>query len=120
MAQRHEQTRRILTNIRFIFLFFLSSKGFLSIISSFFFNTVIIFFFLDEMYCIQWLLPLFLLPHPILPSIHHYFFLVLHLLNFLLEKRPCTICLLVFCAASILFCYNRWEQCIFWPQCSLR
>ncbi|CAM2714954.1 unnamed protein product [Rotaria socialis] len=57
--------------------------------------------FLDDMYCIQWLLPLFLLPHPILP-----------------KKRPCTLCLLVFLTATILFCYNSWEQCIFWPNCS--
>lgn len=76
------------------------------------------FYFLDDMYCIQWLLPLFLLPHPIVPSIHHYLFLVLHLLTFLIEKRPCTICLLVFFTAAILFCYNCWEQCIFWPLCS--
>ncbi|CAF0769727.1 unnamed protein product [Adineta ricciae] len=67
------------------------------------------------MYCIQWLLPLILLPHPILPSIHHYLFLVLHLLNFVIEKRPLYILAVMFTLVTSTTTY-KYPRAIFYSN----
>ncbi|CAF0757084.1 unnamed protein product [Brachionus calyciflorus] len=66
------------------------------------------------MYCLQWLLPVLLIPKPINADLFHYAFLILHLLSFFLEKKPCTICSIIFLTAVCLICYSCWDSCIFW------
>lgn len=63
------------------------------------------------------LIPVLLLPKPINPDFIHYAFLILHLISFFLEKKPCTICSIIFLTAIGLVCYSCWESCIFW-SCS--
>ena len=68
------------------------------------------------MYCLQWLIPVLLIPKPLNPALlhNHAMFLVLYLTGFFLERKPCTICSIVFIAAVFLVCYNCVGNCIFW------
>lgn len=72
------------------------------------------------MYCLQWLLPLLLIPRPAnLFLLHnHSMFMTLYLASFFLERRPCTICTIVFIAAVILICYSGIGNCLFLLECS--
>ena len=72
------------------------------------------------MYCLQWLLPLLLIPRPAnLFLLHnHSMFMTLYLASFFLERRPCTICTIVFIAAVILICYSGIGNCLFLMECS--
>lgn len=65
------------------------------------------------MYCLQWLLPVLLIPKPLNPALwfNHSMFMGFYLLSFLLERKPCTICALVFLAALFLICYSCWDNC---------
>ncbi|KAM9218853.1 apoptosis inducing factor BLCAP [Leptosomus discolor] len=65
------------------------------------------------MYCLQWLLPVLLIPKPLNPALwfSHSMFMGFYLLSFLLERKPCTICALVFLAALFLICYSCWGNC---------
>uniref|UniRef100_A0A1A9ZSC4 Bladder cancer-associated protein n=1 Tax=Glossina pallidipes TaxID=7398 RepID=A0A1A9ZSC4_GLOPL len=68
------------------------------------------------MYCLQCLLPVLLLPKPTNPALMetHVMFIVLYLIGFFLERKPCTICSLVFLTAVFLICYSGVGNCIFW------
>lgn len=68
------------------------------------------------MYCLQWLIPVLLIPKPVNPAlIHtHVMFMVLYLIGFFLERKPCTICSLVFLAAVFLICYSGVGNCLLW------
>lgn len=68
------------------------------------------------MYCLQWLIPVLLLPKPVNPAFlyNHAMFMVLYLTSFFLERKPCTICSLVFIVAVILICYSCTGNCLFW------
>lgn len=68
------------------------------------------------MYCLQWLIPVLLIPKPLNPALlhNHAMFLILYLTGFFLERKPCTICSIVFIAAVFLICYNCVGNCIFW------
>lgn len=70
-----------------------------------------------RMYCLQWLIPVLLLPKPVNPAFlyNHAMFVILYLLGFVLERRPCAICSLVFAAAVFLICYSWSSHCIVWP-----
>ena len=65
------------------------------------------------MYCLQWLIPVLLIPKPLNPALlhSHALFIVLYLTSFFLERRPCTICTLVFLAALFLICYSCVGNC---------
>ncbi|KAK2164539.1 hypothetical protein LSH36_62g04019 [Paralvinella palmiformis] len=67
------------------------------------------------MYCLQWLIPVLLIPKPLNPAFlyNHAMFMVLYLTGFFLERRPCTICSLVFLTALFLICYNCYGNCVF-------
>lgn len=69
------------------------------------------------MYCLQWLIPVLLLPKPINPAFlyNHAMFVVLYLVGFVLERRPCAICSLVFATAIFFICYSCQGNCILWP-----
>ena len=95
------------------------------------------------MYCLQWLLPVLLIPKPINPLLLYnhaviifilfhvlyypstfkfYFgcfqqvFMVLYLAGFFLERQPCTICSLAFLVALFLLCYSGLGWCVFWDS----
>ncbi|XP_061410126.1 bladder cancer-associated protein [Lethenteron reissneri] len=65
------------------------------------------------MYCLQWLLPVLLIPRPLNPALwfSHSMFMGFYLLSFFLERKPCTICALVFLVALFLLCYSCWGSC---------
>lgn len=69
------------------------------------------------MYCLQWLIPVLLIPKPLNPALlyNHAMFMVFYLAGFFLERKPCTICSLVFLAAVFMICYSCVGNCIFWP-----
>ncbi|XP_064292273.1 bladder cancer-associated protein [Plodia interpunctella] len=72
------------------------------------------------MYCLQWLIPVLLIPKPVNPALvnTHVMFMVLYLIGFFLERKPCTVCSVVFLAAVILICYSGIGNCLFWgTQC---
>lgn len=70
------------------------------------------------MYCLQWLIPVLLIPKPLNPALvyNHAVFMVLYLASFFLERKPCTICSVVFLTAMVLICYSCVGNCILW-QC---
>jgi len=72
------------------------------------------------MYCLQWLIPVLLIPKPFFhPSMlyQHAMFVVLYLVGFFIERKPCYICSLVFLAAIALLCFSDPDYCLFWPFC---
>ncbi|CAO1304001.1 unnamed protein product [Diamesa hyperborea] len=71
------------------------------------------------MYCLQCLLPVLLLPKPSNKENlqTHVLFIVLFLISFFLERKPCTICSLVFLTAVFLLCYSGIGNCLFWRNC---
>lgn len=74
---------------------------------------------LGEMYCLQCLIPVLLIPKPTNPALMqtHVMFIVLYLIGFFLERKPCTICSLVFLAAVFLICNSGVGNCLFWGNC---
>lgn len=70
------------------------------------------------MYCLQWLIPVLLIPKPLNPALvqTHVMFMVLYLIGFFLERKPCTLCSLVFLAAVFLICYSGVGNCLFWSS----
>jgi hypothetical protein len=58
------------------------------------------------MYCLQWLIPVLLIPKPVNPALlyNHAVLMVLYLAGFFLERKPCTICSIVFIVAFALIC----------------
>ena len=77
------------------------------------------------MYCLQWLIPVLLIPKPVNPALlyNHVVFMILYLFSFFIERKPCTICSLVFLFAVILICSSGYGNCLFWNdednQCPL-
>ncbi|KAI0240059.1 Bladder cancer-associated protein, partial [Lamellibrachia satsuma] len=68
------------------------------------------------MYCLQWLIPVLLIPKPVNPAFfcNHDMFIAFYLAGFFLERKPCTICSLVFLAAVFLLCYSCYGPCVLW------
>ncbi|XP_043469709.1 bladder cancer-associated protein [Leptopilina heterotoma] len=68
------------------------------------------------MYCIQWLIPVLLIPKPVNPALlqTHVMFMVLYLIGFFLEQKPCTMCTAIFLTAVFLICYSGIGNCLFW------
>ncbi|CAL7942976.1 unnamed protein product [Xylocopa violacea] len=68
------------------------------------------------MYCLQWLIPVLLIPKPVNPALlqTHVMFMVLYLIGFFLERKPCTVCSLVFLVAVFLICYSGIGNCLLW------
>uniref|UniRef100_A0A672ZPR4 Bladder cancer associated protein n=1 Tax=Sphaeramia orbicularis TaxID=375764 RepID=A0A672ZPR4_9TELE len=68
---------------------------------------------------LRWIvaLPVLLIPKPLNPALwfNHSMFMGFYLLSFLLERKPCTICALVFLAALFLICYSCWGNCFLYP-----
>lgn len=71
----------------------------------------------SRMYCLQWLIPVLLIPKPIDPAfvLNHVMFMVFYLFGFFVERKPCTICSLIFILAVALLCSSGYGGCIFWP-----
>ena len=72
------------------------------------------------MYCLQWMLPILVLPKPLNPALcfHHSVFMILYLLDFFLSRKPCTICSAVFIIALTLLCYSGMSGCVFSSLCA--
>uniref|UniRef100_A0A2M4AVZ9 Putative bladder cancer-associated protein n=1 Tax=Anopheles triannulatus TaxID=58253 RepID=A0A2M4AVZ9_9DIPT len=68
------------------------------------------------MYCLQCLIPVLLIPKPTNPALMqtHVMFIVLYLIGFFLERKPCTICSVVFIMAVFLICNSGVGNCLFW------
>ncbi|KHJ46241.1 hypothetical protein D918_03289 [Trichuris suis] len=72
------------------------------------------------MYCLQWLIPVLLMPKPMVhPSMmfSHALLMFFYLLSFFFERRPCVICSFVFLLALFMLCYNDQDSCLLWPTC---
>jgi len=67
------------------------------------------------MYCLQWMLPVLFLPRPtsVVMLQNQFMVVMLYLIGFLFERRPCTLCLLVFIIAIYVVCYSNITHCIF-------
>nr|NP_001027654.1 blcap protein [Ciona intestinalis]BAC10334.1 blcap [Ciona intestinalis] len=67
------------------------------------------------MYCLQWLLPVLLLPCPANPALYwnHFMFLGLYLTSFYVKHRPCIICSLVFFITMFMISYSNCHLFIF-------
>uniref|UniRef100_A0A6B2E5B0 Putative bladder cancer-associated protein n=1 Tax=Phlebotomus kandelakii TaxID=1109342 RepID=A0A6B2E5B0_9DIPT len=70
------------------------------------------------MYCLQCLLPVLLIPRPANAAFSHthFLFVLLYLVNFFLERKPCTICSVIFITAVFLLCYSGIGNCFLWPS----
>ena len=70
------------------------------------------------MYCLQWLLPLLLIPRPGNPilNLNQSLFMTLYFTALVLEKKPCSLCLTVFGLAVLLMCFGSYN-CLFY-DCS--
>ncbi|KAL2715709.1 bladder cancer-associated protein [Vespula squamosa] len=70
------------------------------------------------MYCLQWLLPVLLIPKPVNPALlqTHVMFMALYLIGFFLERKPCNTCGLVFLVAIFLICYSGIGNCFLWSK----
>ncbi|KAH9516756.1 BLCAP apoptosis inducing factor bc10 [Dermatophagoides farinae] len=58
------------------------------------------------MYCLQWLIPVLLIPKPT-NSFHlqnHIMFIILYMISCLLERKTCMICLLLFAIMAFILC----------------
>ena len=66
-----------------------------------------------RMYCLQWLIPVLLIPKPVNPALlyNHVMLMVLYLTGFFLERKPCTICTVVFIVAAGLIYASSWDSC---------
>lgn len=70
------------------------------------------------MYCLQWLLPVLLIPKPVNPALlqTHVMFMALYLIGFFLERKPCNTCVLVFLVAIFMICYSGIGNCFLWSK----
>lgn len=67
------------------------------------------------MYCLHWMLPVLFVPKSVcmVAMQDQMLVIILYLLAFLLERRPCLLCIIVFIIAIIVICYSGLGQCIF-------
>ncbi|CAI8021688.1 Bladder cancer-associated protein [Geodia barretti] len=67
------------------------------------------------MYCLHWMLPVLLVPKSACALVlqDQMVVILLYLLAFFLERRPCILCVLVFIIAVVVLCYSGIGQCIF-------
>lgn len=65
------------------------------------------------------MLPLLILPKPTNPASMqiHTAFVLLYLINYILERKPCSICVIVFLTAVGLTCYSGSGGCL-WSDCT--
>lgn len=72
------------------------------------------------MYCLQWLLPVLMIPRAwVHPSFLYQqsALLLLYLLGFFLERKPCYICTLIFLGVLCLLCLTDVDACLLLPFC---
>ena len=67
------------------------------------------------MYCLHWMLPVLLVPKSACALVlqDQMMVIFLYLLAFLLERRPCILCVIVFVVAVVVLCYSGIGQCLF-------
>ncbi|KAI6241243.1 hypothetical protein M3Y99_00348400 [Aphelenchoides fujianensis] len=72
------------------------------------------------MYCLQYMLPVILIPKPLIhPTflVDHVLFLWFYVIGFLVERKPCHVCIFMFFLAAFFLCYSDSESCTLWPLC---
>ncbi|ESO02012.1 hypothetical protein HELRODRAFT_65582 [Helobdella robusta] len=69
------------------------------------------------MYCLQWLIPVLLIPKPVNPAFfyNHAMFIILYLISFFIQQKPCAICSIIFIVALFVMCYSNIDGCVVWP-----
>ena len=68
------------------------------------------------MYCLQYMIPVLMLPKPVNPTLlqNHVVLVTLYLMGYFLERKPCTICTLIFLVAVFLLCSSAFgSSCLF-------
>lgn len=67
------------------------------------------------MYCLHWMLPVLFVPKSDCAFVlqEQMLVIVLYLLSFLLGRRPCLLCIIIFITAIVVVCYSGIAQCIF-------
>ena len=67
------------------------------------------------MYCLHWLLPVLFVPKSACALVmqDQMLVIILYLIAFLLEKRPCIMCVFVFIVATVVICFSGLGQCLF-------
>ena len=66
------------------------------------------------MYCLHWMLPVLFVPKSACALImqDQMLVIILYLIAFFLERRPCILCIIVFIVAIVVVCYSGLGQCI--------
>ena len=66
------------------------------------------------MYCLQWMLPVLILPKSACAMVvqDQMIMIMLYLLAFFIERRPCILCILVFIVAIVITCVSGIGQLI--------
>ncbi|RWS31149.1 Bladder cancer-associated protein-like protein [Leptotrombidium deliense] len=66
------------------------------------------------MYCLQWLIPVLIIPKPTNPTLlqNHIMLVTLYLIAYCLERKPCSICVIVFFFALSLLCFSGYGNCL--------
>ncbi|CAH8664955.1 unnamed protein product [Dicrocoelium dendriticum] len=71
------------------------------------------------MFCLQWILPLLFLPKPSNPAtcVHHTIYVLLFLICFFLERRPCGVCALLLFVFILLPCSSSLDTLCLFTMC---
>ncbi|CAH8660839.1 unnamed protein product [Schistosoma bovis] len=72
------------------------------------------------MFCLQLIIPLLFLPKPSNPAadIYHAIYILLFLVCFFLERKPCGICAIILFIFIILPCYSSLDNLCIFSTCS--
>uniref|UniRef100_A0A146MGI0 Bladder cancer-associated protein n=1 Tax=Schistosoma mansoni TaxID=6183 RepID=A0A146MGI0_SCHMA len=72
------------------------------------------------MFCLQLIIPLLFLPKPSNPAadIYHAIYILLFLVCFFLERKPCGICAIILFIFIILPCYSSLDNLCIFTTCS--
>ncbi|TGZ66246.1 hypothetical protein CRM22_005429 [Opisthorchis felineus] len=71
------------------------------------------------MFCLQWILPLFFLPKPSNPAatVHHAIYILLFLICFFIERRPCGVCAVILFILLLLPCSSSLDNLCLFAAC---
>ncbi|BHF69097.1 hypothetical protein SprV_0301213800 [Sparganum proliferum] len=72
------------------------------------------------MYCLQLILPLLILPKPSNPAahLHHAIYILLFLITFFLERKPCGVCTFILLLFVFLPCFTLVDNLCLFSSCS--
>ncbi|VDM02056.1 unnamed protein product [Schistocephalus solidus] len=72
------------------------------------------------MYCLRLILPLLILPKPSNPAahLHHTIYILLFLISFFLERKPCGVCTVILLLFIFLPCFTFVDSLCLFSSCS--